>query len=150
MTQVIIPRENGRPRVATENTEPSKTVQSDRHRAEVKHILARYENTGIVDHLANVDLQFRDVSEFTDFADMMRQTKVAEAEFMRLPSKLREVFNHDVMEWLDAAHDPEKVEALRPQLEKLGVLEPRETPAAAPPAAPAPAAPSAPPTEPVG
>lgn len=112
-----------RPRVRTVNTEPSKTVQSDVFRTEIKHILAKYKQMGIVEHMQGVDLQFRDVTEFQDFADLMLQTKEAEKVFMGLPSKLRAVFGHDVAVWLDAAHDKDKLEALRPQLEELGVME---------------------------
>lgn len=144
MSQVVAVREDtGRKRVQTVNTEPSMTVQSDEVRADIREILKRYNALGIVDHMAQVDRVFRDVSEFQDFADMMQQTKVAEAEFMKLPSKLREVFDHDVMKWLDAAHDPEKLEALRPQLEALGVMEKAaaavSAPAAVPPAGTPPA-----------
>lgn len=119
-----------RARVQTVNTEPSKTVQSDAARSEIRHILAKYRQVGIIDHMRSVDLQFRDVSEFTDFADMARQTKVAEGVFMQLPSKVREVFGHDVLNWLDAAHDPAKLDVLKPELEKLGVFkaEPVATP----------------------
>lgn len=137
MTQVISVREEtGRRRVQTTDFGPSKTVQGDAVRADIRHIMKKYRAMGIMDHLAQVDLTFRDVSEFTDFADLMRQTKDAEMAFMKLPSKLREVFDHDVMKWLDAAHDPEKVEALRPKLEKLGVMKPKEAPAVVQAAAP--------------
>lgn len=114
-----------KPRVQTVNDLPSKTVQADVVRTEIRHILAKYRQVGIIEHLRDVDLQFRDVTEFEDYADMARQTKDAEQVFMGLPSKVREVFGHDVMNWLDAAHDAEKLEALRPRLEKLGVLEPK-------------------------
>lgn len=134
------------PRVRTVNDEPSMTVQSDRNRSEIKQILAKYAETGVVDHMRNVDLQFRDVSEFEDFADLMLQTKVAEQEFLKLPSKLREVFDHDVMTWLDCAHDPEKLEALRPQLEELGVMKPLPDPDPEPPIPPADADPPEPTT----
>lgn len=113
-----------KPRVQTTDWDESRTVQADALKADIRHILSRYEQTGVVLGMRNVDLQFRDVSEFDDFSDLMRQTKEAEATFMRLPSKLREVFSHDVNEWLDAAHDPEKLNAKRPQLEKLGLWEP--------------------------
>lgn len=133
-----------RPRVQTVNTLPSKTVQSDVTRTEIKHILAKYRQTGVVEHMRNVDLQFRDVSEFSDFSDLMYQSKEAEKVFMKLPSKVRGVFDHDYAKWLDAAHDPEKLEALRPRLEKIGVLAPKEplvaapvVPAAVPPVTPA-------------
>lgn len=116
--------DTGRLRVQTVNDLESKTVQADAVRADIREVLRKYEAMGIVDHLAKVDMTFRDVTEFEDFADLMRQSKEAEAAFMRLPSKLREVFGHDVARWLDAAHDPEKLESYRPKLEALGVLEP--------------------------
>lgn len=121
-----------RPRVRTVNDLPSKTVQSDVMRTDIKHVLAKYRQLGILEHMRNVDLVFRDVSEFQDFADMMLQAKEAEKVFMSLPSKLRRVFNNDVAKWLDAAHDPDKLEALRPKLEELGVLKPEEAPIVAP------------------
>lgn len=119
----------GRARVQTVNDQPSLTVQSDIEKSDINAILKRYDQVGIIDHLAAVDAQFLDVSQFEDFHDVMQQAKAAEAVFMRLPSKLREVFDHDASKWLDAAHDPEKVEALRPQLEALGVLDPLPAPA---------------------
>lgn len=121
-----------RPRVQTVNDLPSRTVQSDVLKSDIRHILAKFRQVGIVEHLRNVDLQFRDVTEFVDFSDMMQQSVTARQVFMRLPSKVREVFGHDVAVWLDAAHDPAKLDELRPQLEKLGVLKPEEVPAVTP------------------
>lgn len=129
-----------RPRVQTVNDMPEKTVQSHHKESEIQHILARYEQVGIVDHLRQVDLQFRDVTEFEDFADLMRQTNEARMAFMRLPPELRDVFNHSVEEWLDAAHDADKLEALRPKLERYGYMQKAAAPvapAAVPPATPA-------------
>jgi len=130
-----------RPRVQTENLLPSKTVQSDVVRTEIKHILAKYRQVGVIEHMRNVDLQFRDVSEFEDFSDLMFQSKEAEKVFMSLPSKVREVFEHDYARWLDCAHDAEKLEALRPELEALGLEFGEKTapvvPAAVPPVPPA-------------
>lgn len=132
--------ETGRKRVQTVNNLDSKTVQSDRNGADIRHILAKYEQTGVLMSRAAVDLAFRDVSEFEDFHDVMLQAKVAEAAFMRLPSKVREVFDHEVSKWLDAAHDDDKFEELRPRLERTGFLEPLEAPSVAiPPAGEEPA-----------
>lgn len=96
----------------TFNTEPSQTIQSDANAADIRHILSRHSEVGIVENLNQADAMFMDVSEFGDFADVVRQTKVAEVEFLKLPSKTREIFGHDVANWLDAAHDQEKRDAL--------------------------------------
>lgn len=139
MTQIITHVDDGRrkPRVQTLNEEPSLTVQSEKDDADIKQIIQRYERNGVLIRPTDVDMAFLDVSEFTDFSEMMLQTKIAEQKFMELPSKVREAFGHSVYEWLDAAHDSDKLESLRPQLEKLGILEP--LPAA--PDIPSPAAP---------
>jgi len=130
-----------KPRVQTVNMLPSMTVQSDVVRTEIRHILAKYRQTGVLEHMRNVDLAFRDVSEFSDFSDLMFQSAEAEKVFMQLPSKVRAVFGHDYARWLDCAHDADKLEALRPELEALGLKFGDE---AAPPVV-APAVPAPPP-----
>lgn len=117
-----------RPRVRTVNSLESMTVQSDVVRAEMKHILAKYEQTGVLVGLDEVDLAFRDVTEFEDFSDMMRASVEAKGAFMRLPSKVREVFDHDHLRWLDAAHDGLEL-SQKAKLEELGVIERVEDPA---------------------
>ncbi len=96
----------------TVNDEPSMTVQSDAADADIMTILAQYTEVGVVQQLNETQLQFGDISEFTDFADAQRQLKEVEADFMRLPSKVRAIFHHDVAEFLDTAHDQEKRDAL--------------------------------------
>ncbi len=100
----------GRPRskYQTINTEPSQTIQSDADQADIKKILRKYKQVGIVDHLNLTEATYKDVTEFTDFGDVMRTVKQAENQFMELPSKVREIFQHDVASWLDHAHDEEK------------------------------------------
>lgn len=129
-------------RVQTINDDESLTVQSDRFEADIKHILAKYEATGVLARLPQVALEFRDVQEFTDFATLARRGKEAELEFMQLPSKVREVFDHDWTRWLDAAHDG-ATDAQRAKLVDLGVLE-----AVADPTPPAPVDPPPPPPAP--
>ncbi len=114
----------GKPRVQTEFHDESLTVQADHDRADINKILQQYAEVGIVQSLNQADAMFMDVTEFTDFADAMRHATEAETEFLKLPSKVREIFHHDVAEWLDAAHDEEKRDALV----AAGVIkEPEET-----------------------
>lgn len=135
----------GKPRVQTTDFGPSLTVQSDAKAADINEVLRRFEQVGIVEHLRDVDLQFADVSEFTDYADLMRNLRFAEERFMELPSKVREVFGHDVAKWLDAAHNtPEQNAEL---FEKFGVNAsglPLEKPTPATPAGDPPQSDSAP------
>ncbi len=119
----------GKPRFQTVNDDPSMTVQSDAHLADLRHIMAQFEETGL-DSLKEADLQFKDVSEFTDLRDALDQARQAETEFLKLPSKVREVFDHDVAVWLDTAHDEDK----RDELVRRGYLKPREAEKNEPPA----------------
>lgn len=146
MPQVKIPVEGRRtPRVQTINDEPSMTIQSQRDQSEIREILRRHSVTGVADLLAQSQLTYQDVSEFEDFADVMRQRREAESKFMTLPSKVREVFLHDADVWLDAAMDG-LTEAQIARLTDLGVLgdaptprghDPRPEAPVAPPEAPA-------------
>ncbi len=102
----------GRPRVQTVNDDPSETIQSQAQEADINEILRKYKAVGIVDNLNYAEATFMDVTAFEDYADVMNQTILAEREFLKLPSKVREIFNHDVAQWLDAAHDQEKRDEL--------------------------------------
>jgi hypothetical protein len=121
----------GRPRVQTVNKLPSKTVQADAKRADINHIMRKFSKAELLAGLDRADLQFLDVTEFTDLSDALRQAAHAERVFMRLPSKVRELFNHNVAEWLDAAHDPEKRDAVVRAGELLGVVDTSIDPASA-------------------
>lgn len=114
----------GKPRVQTTDFGPSMTDQSERDLADIRKVLARFKAGGLQTMLDEAQLVFADVSEFTDLADAMRQAKVAEEEFLKLPSKVREIFNHDVAEWLDHAHDEDK----REKLVQAGFLKAPEAP----------------------
>lgn len=106
----------------TVNAEPSMTIQGDAVEADIRTILKRHGISGIVEHLNEAQLHYGDITGFTDYAEAMRQVKSAEGAFMKLPSKVREVFDHDVAKWLDAANDGIS-DQQRSQLVKMGFLE---------------------------
>ncbi len=118
----------------TVNTEPSRTVQSDAHLADINQIMRNFAEDG-QSILDNAELQFLDVTEFTDYQDLMIEVQRAETDFLKLPSKVREAFGHDVARFLDTAHDPDK----RQLLVEAGILKAVETDTQDPPrGAPAP------------
>jgi len=107
----------GKPRsqFQTEFPNPSLTVNSDREMADIHTILRRHGQTGILTQLELTEEHFPDVSEIGDYASVMRIAKEAEMQFMKLPSKVREIFKHDVSLWLDTAHSAEKRASLLAQ-----------------------------------
>lgn len=131
----------GKSRVQTVNTDPSETIQSDAHLADIEQVIRSFANDG-GDMLDNVAMVFADVSQFGDYHDVMLEVKKAEATFMELPSKVREIFGHSVETWLDTAHDEDKRDALveagflEPALVEDAKVEP-ETPIETPPGPPA-------------
>lgn len=126
-------------RVQTVNLEPSKTHESAVDQAELNVILKRYKEVGVQEQMRRVDMQFRDVSEFTDYHDMMQRLEEARAVFMSNPPEVRQLFDHKVEKWLDAAHDPEKMKALEPDFIRLGLMDAPEPPPESPPTASDPA-----------
>lgn len=136
--QKVTTRPNGHKRVQTINKSKSLTQQSDREFSELKQILSKYEMTGVMEHLRNVDLEFRDITTFTDYHEAMREAERAKVAFMELPSKVREAFEHDHGQWLDAAEDGLS-EAQTARLIKSGYLPaPEPAPVTAPTEEPAP------------
>ncbi len=113
MAEQLDSRGKPRKQYQTVNDGPVMTVQSDAEEADIQKILKKYKEVGIIDHLNVTEATYRDVTTFSDFADVMRTAKEAEKDFMKLPSKVREIFKHDVATWLDTAHDEEKRTALR-------------------------------------
>ncbi len=109
-----------RSKYQTVNVLPSETVQADSEKADINKILKRYAEVGIREQLNLTEAHFPDVTEIGDFQDVMQTARAAETEFMKLPSKVREIFNHDVATWLDTAHDEEK----RTSLIEQGKIEP--------------------------
>ncbi len=118
-----------RSKYQTHNTLPSETVQAESEKADINKILKRYKEVGIIENLNLTEASFPDVTELGDFQDVMETARVAETEFLKLPSKVREVFNHDVATWLDTAHDQEK----RASLVEAGEIKSIEESAAANP-----------------
>ncbi len=102
------------------------TIQSDNNEADINLLMKRHTPAGLAAMMETTEHLFADVTDFQDYTDVMREARRAEESFMTLPSKVRELFHHDAAEWLDCAHDEEKLAAMAPQLEKLGLIKPGE------------------------
>ena len=98
----------GRPRVQTVNKGPSKTVQSDAELADIAKMIERVSPQALYEGLEAAQAEFKDVTAFEDYADVQRTLAAANTEFMKLPSKEREQYDHDVAKWLDEAHRPDR------------------------------------------
>lgn len=89
---------------------PSMTVQSEAESCDINRIVAQFDRTGLVTHLARGIPQFADVSEVGDFQSAAQRVQEVSAWFMQLPAAIRKEFDNDPAALLDAAQDPSKTE----------------------------------------
>ena len=75
---------------------------------------------GLQQLLDTTELQFLDVTEFEDYADLMRHVAHAKETFMELAPDVRALFDHSVEKWLDSAHDERRAPAARAQTGREG------------------------------
>lgn len=121
---------------------PSRTKQSFKDECDINLIMARYEKTGLLEHINRGEPQYADLSEL-DFMSAMNMVAEAREVFAALPSKLRDRFANDparLLAFLD--NEDNRAEAIT-----LGLVPPPPA-AATPPATPPAKAPDAPPTKP--
>lgn len=111
------PRVNN-PLVFDPETNPSRTKQSEAAACDINNIMAKFQRTGVIDHVAKWGPQYGEVPAI-DFKEAMDIIKFGEAMYADLPSSVRERFN-DPAEFLAYVQDPANSEALR----KLGLANP--------------------------
>lgn len=103
--------------VGTEFPEPSMTVQSEKDDADVNLIMERFTKHGVAPLQEKPPL-FMDVSEMTDYRQVVEQVKLADEAFMELSAKDRASFGNDPAAFLDALMDPGR----RSELQERGIL----------------------------
>lgn len=133
-------------RFKTVNNEPSRTKQSFAEECDVNSIVKRHDARALVQSLSLAERTYADVTTFQDFHQVMNTLVQAEQDFQQLPSEARAIFDNDVANWLDTAHDADKRNALvdlglLPETERV-TLPAAASAAAAPPAAQPPAEPA--------
>lgn len=113
---------NGRTRVQTINTKPSKTQQQFAADCDINNIINRYKTTGEFTHLTSKQGAYRDFSSITDYQDMLDTVQYAQNAFNALPADIRLRFQNDPAQLLLFVQD----EANYDEGVKLGLVQPRE------------------------
>lgn len=91
-------------RVHPDPGETSMTKQSFKESCDINNILARYQKTGVVDHVAKHGANYGFISGAT-FTENMMQITNAQNMFNDLPAAAREYFNHDPAKFLEAVEN---------------------------------------------
>jgi len=108
--KIIEIRSNGTKRVATVNTEPSKTDQSQAKACDVNNIIAKYKKTGQLTHLKSKQGTYADLSEVTDLLGALTTVQKAQEAFETLPASLRKKLNNDPVRFIEYLKDPKNDE----------------------------------------
>lgn len=118
--KIIVDEKTGRKRVITINEEPSMTDQSQAPQCDVNNIIAKFQKTGEISHLAQHQGMYADVSEFQDLHTALSQVRAAEYAFQSLPGQLRARFENDPVKFVEFLQDPKNdVEAVQLGLKTL-------------------------------
>lgn len=94
------------------NYEPEGESMTEQHHVascDIHNILARYEKTGIIEHLAKSQAFYADVSNVPSFQEAMNQVAMVKSVFDTLPAKVRDAFDNDPQKYLEWAQDPETI-----------------------------------------
>ncbi|RLA51446.1 MAG: hypothetical protein DRQ98_11485 [Gammaproteobacteria bacterium] len=91
--------------VAITFDEPTMAKQSFQAECNINNIMAKYQKTGVVDHINNHQANYGDTTS-DSFHDSMNIIADANSMFEELPSKVRKYFRNDPAQFLDYVQDP--------------------------------------------
>ncbi len=97
---------------------PGRTKQSFRAQTDINNIVARYQKTGLLEHVRVNPGVFADVSEIGDYHGMVAKIRFAQERFEQLPAVIRARFNGDPGLLVRFMSD----EANRDEAVKLGLI----------------------------
>ena len=103
-----------------ETTGESLTQQHFQEETEINNILRSHDRNGIIEHIHRGNAIYGDFSEITDLSDALHQIKEAQAEFLNIPSGIREQFKNDAGEFFKFASNPDNHD----QMVEMGLANP--------------------------
>jgi len=86
---------------------------------EINNILAKYQKTGLVEHVTNNPGVYGDYSNVPNYRDALNIVIDAQDNFDSLPSSIRKRFDNDPSLFLDFVYNPEN----RDEMVKMGLIE---------------------------
>lgn len=100
------------------------TRQEFRDECDINILMARYENTGVISHVARGEPAYFDCSEVPDLQQALAIVAHATDAFMTLPAKARAEFDNDPVRFHDFAVDPQNL----PRMREWGLAPPEKVP----------------------
>lgn len=108
---------NGYERLSIVFSEPTRTMQSSREECDINSILARYQKTGVIEHLNRYQGNYGNFLSASDYQSSLNSVLSADSAFQSLPSSLRFRFNNDPAQFLSFVENP----ANRDELVSMGL-----------------------------
>ena len=109
-----------RERVQKTFTKPSMTKQSFQDESNVNNIMAKYLQTGLLDHVNQHQGNYGDFINAPDYHTAMNRITAADQAFQTIPSDIRKRFANSATEFLEFVQNPDNEEEMR----ELGLLPP--------------------------
>lgn len=109
-------------------TFPEKTMtkQAFKDECDINNIMSKYQKTGLIEHVQNVQGSYGDFTSVQDYQLSLNQVIAAQEAFDQLPAKIRERFANDPSHLMSFLGD----EKNRDEAIRLGLLEAPEPPPA--------------------
>lgn len=101
-----------RERVQTKFTGESLTEQHHKKSCDINNIMAKYQKTGLIDHMATHQGTYGDVSG-ADFQNAQNLVAEQKSIFHELPASVRAEFDNDPANYLDLVMTDEGIEQLQ-------------------------------------
>jgi len=105
---------------------PSMAKQSMKDECDINLIMAKFQKTGLIEHVKTYGMSYGDMPDLPEFVDAMNLITDANSMFAELPATVRNRFKNDPKEFLDFVSDDDN----RNELVELGLIAPTETPEA--------------------
>lgn len=109
--------------VETINELPSITQQQWKDQCDVNNIVAKYQDTGELTHVARQKGVYADISQIGDYHQSLQKVMDANSAFMTLPAEVRLRFANDPAQFIAFTADPDKN---YDEGVKLGLFEPKK------------------------
>ena len=108
---------------------PGRTKQSFAKESNINLIMAKYEKTGLLDHLNKHEGNYGNFIGYADYHTSMNQIQEAADAFQTIPAGVRAKFSNDPAKFLEFAQNPENID----ELIEMGLARPKSPTSEAPP-----------------
>lgn len=85
----------------------SLTQQSFKDECDVNNILRRYDQTGLITHVQQVQGQYGDFTQVNEYRESLDVVRHAQDSFLALPAKVREQFGNDPGSFIEFVTNPQ-------------------------------------------